>query len=266
MGPLSARTQQSRSRWSWVGLVGAIAGAIFAAGSAQAALPPSATTSDATSITQTSAVLHGTLDTSGLPAVYAFAWGTSTGYGQATPMQSVTGKQVVSATITGLSPGKPYHFELVAAVPDPPGPPYSVTLTGGDKTFTTATSTTPGFPGPGPGPGSKRGTLKLLRKRLVVSGQTVRVPLKCASTHMCSGSLSITTLHAVGTILQPVSCVSGKQFSIAAGARKKVKARLQNGCFALLQSAAQHRRHGSLTTSLSTGQPNLSKGVTLALG
>jgi hypothetical protein len=240
----------------------AIAGAIVAAGSAQAAVPPSATTSDATSITQTSAVLHGTLDTAGLPAQYAFAYGTSTGYGQVTPAQSTTGStsaQQVSATITGLSPGKLYHFELGAVVGFSP---YSMNLTGGDKTFTTQSSSG----GPGGGTGSNAGKLKLLRKRLVVRGSKVKIPLKCASTRVCSGSLSITAMHAVGTVLEPVNCVNGKQFTIAAGSKKKVKANLSNGCLTLLQATAGHRRHGNLTISLFTHQPNLSTGVTLTLG
>jgi hypothetical protein len=222
---------------------------------------PSVTTGGATSVTQTSATLNGTVNSDGLPVQYAFVWGTTTSYGNETPPQGTAGgsmPQSVSANIAGLTPGTTYHYQLVAAVGQPP---YSAFRDGGDQTFTTQ----PGA-GPGSGTGTPTGRLKLLRKRLSVHGGTVQILLQCASTRRCTGGLTITTARAVGTVVRRVSCVFAKRFAISAGAKHKVKAKLRSGCLALLRRAPRHRRNAFFRASLSTGQPDFSTGVTLIGG
>ncbi len=175
-------------------------------------------------------------------------------YGQLTPVQTTLGSmsaQPVSATVTGLSPGTTYHFALLASVGVSP---YVQKLVGGDRTFTTQ---------PPPGPLPKPGSLKLVHKRLTVTGGTVKVSLRCSGTRACRGGLSIKTWQAVGTVLDPVRCVAGKQFAIPAGSSPKIKATLRSRCLGLLTSAAGHRRGATLTVSLTSGQPNFSTRVTL---
>ncbi len=63
------------------------------------------------------AVLTGSLDTKGRAATWWFEYGTSTGYGKATPSKSAgskAGLQAVSSQLTGLAPATTYHYRLVA--------------------------------------------------------------------------------------------------------------------------------------------------------
>jgi hypothetical protein len=78
---------------------------------------PAAVTSAASSITATSATLNGSVDPSGRPTTWYFDYGTSTGYGHKTPVKdggAGTGSAAVSASVTGLTTGRTYHFRLVA--------------------------------------------------------------------------------------------------------------------------------------------------------
>ena len=162
----------------------------------------------------------------------------------------------MSAPVSGLSAGTTYHYRLVALVGFAP---YAQYFLGADKTFTTQ-------PSSGPGSGNKTGSLVLPSKRLVVKGNKVKVRLECQSSRACRGTLSITTANAVGTVLRRVRCVSGKQFTIAPGAKRKVRAKVRMRCLALLASSTHGRRGAFLKVSLSTGQPDFSTGVTLVLG
>jgi len=107
--------------------------ALTGTGSAAAAVP-SASTGGAKSVTATSAVLSGTLNPNGEPTTYAFQYGTTKGYGAATPAQGPTAavkrNLAVSAGVTGLAPGTTYHYRLVATNA-------SGGKVGGDRTFTT---------------------------------------------------------------------------------------------------------------------------------
>jgi hypothetical protein len=83
------------------------------------AMPPTATTGDATSLTSSSAHLGGTVNP-GLATVNDchFEYGTTTAYGSSVPCAASPGSGGdpvrVSAAVTGLSPGTTYHFRLVA--------------------------------------------------------------------------------------------------------------------------------------------------------
>ena len=74
--------------------------------------PPSVTTNSATNITQTSATLNGTLNSMGNAAsvLVWFEWGTTTSYGNSTPVQTMTSTGAFSANISGLSPNTIYDF------------------------------------------------------------------------------------------------------------------------------------------------------------
>jgi hypothetical protein len=76
-----------------------------------------ATTDPATSITSVSATLNGTVDPEGLATNYYFEYGTNTAYDPVTPTESAgagTAPVPVSATVSGLTPGTTYDFQLVA--------------------------------------------------------------------------------------------------------------------------------------------------------
>ena len=100
--------------------------------------PPSSATGAATAVTQTSAVLNGTVNPNGAATTYLFQWGRTEIYRTDTASGS-TGKATtsvpVSAPIRGLKPGSTYHFRLVSTSP-------KGTTFGSDRTLTTATAPT----------------------------------------------------------------------------------------------------------------------------
>ena len=96
---------------------------------------PTVTTEPASEVEETSAILHGDVDPNYGETHYYFQYGTTSSYGSSTPEVDVGsgGSPVpVSATITNLRPGTPYHYRIVASNGD--GTSY-----GGDRTFRTRT-------------------------------------------------------------------------------------------------------------------------------
>ena len=94
--------------------------------------PPVATTSPATNVAASSAILHGSLDPHGLSTTVRFQYGTTTSYGHTTAMQTQTGNTFrnIAASIGSLAAHTTYHFRIVAT--------NSVgTRMGNDKTFST---------------------------------------------------------------------------------------------------------------------------------
>jgi hypothetical protein len=114
---------------------------------------PSVTTGSATSITQTSATLNGTVNPNGQATTYHFEWGTTTGYGQQAPTGpepsagSGTTNVSVSANLSSLSPGTTYHYRLVAtnASGTSFGSDQTVTTTGASPTYSSTILGTPGL-------------------------------------------------------------------------------------------------------------------------
>ncbi len=98
--------------------------------------PPAVATSPASEVTETSAILNGTLNPFGLPVTYHFEYGETTAYGSRVPVAidasggNGYGSKFFSRTITGLTPGTTYHFRLV-------GTNSLGTAEGSDRTFTT---------------------------------------------------------------------------------------------------------------------------------
>jgi predicted outer membrane repeat protein len=86
------------------------------------------------SVTRTGAGLTGQLVTGGQSTAYFFQYGRTTGYGQATAVQSTATAQTVSAALSGLHYNAKYHYRLVAI--NSAGISY-----GADQTFTTALRT-----------------------------------------------------------------------------------------------------------------------------
>ena len=98
------------------------------------ASPPAAVTSPATGVGPTGATLGGTVNPNGQPTTWYVEYGTSTTYGTKTiaaDAGSGGASKAVSTTASGLTPGKTYHFRLVATSP-------AGTSSGSDATFVTA--------------------------------------------------------------------------------------------------------------------------------
>ncbi len=101
--------------------------------------PPTATTGQATGVSETAATLTGTVDPDGEATNYFFKWGTTTGYGQTTGSISAGedhASHSVSAVLKELAPGTTYHYQLLAEN-------HSSTVPGADHEFTTSSSLSP---------------------------------------------------------------------------------------------------------------------------
>jgi hypothetical protein len=122
-------------------LVPAVVSAVLViAAVAFAASSPTVTTGTHSHVTDTTAVLHGTVNPNGSATTYYFQWGLTTAYG----VQSVahaaghgTKAKAVSTTATALIPGTLYHYRLIATNG-------AGTTIGADHTFTTAGNPPPG--------------------------------------------------------------------------------------------------------------------------
>lgn len=233
-----------RSRLGRLAVIGITTVAV-AAIAASPALATTATTLPATSITTTSAVLNGLVGTETVATAWEFQYGTTTSYGNATPIRVIHGNRGtvhVSARIRDLAPGTTYHFRLLAQTSS--GSyyyPFNITY-GADETFTT------------------KGILTLLSADLGVRRGVVSVPLRCESSDNCSGRLSIRTAGAARVI----RCAS-TAFTINAGVSQTVRARVTRACLVRLAKALDHQINASLTANLRTGQPTLEAPVTLTL-
>ncbi len=113
-------------------IVGALALSAVTASAASAA-SPSVSTSSATSIGQTTAVLRAQVNPHGSATTYAFQYGTTAAYGAQTADHSAgsgTSTIAVDTRATGLTPGTTYHYRLLATNADG-------TTAGSDRTFRT---------------------------------------------------------------------------------------------------------------------------------
>lgn len=98
------------------------------------AAAPTAVTGSASSMTQTSATLNGTVNDNGAASTVTFEYGTTSSYGTTAAGGSVAagaGVTAVTAAISGLSCGTTYHFRVAGT--NSTGSTY-----GSDATFTTA--------------------------------------------------------------------------------------------------------------------------------
>jgi hypothetical protein len=102
-------------------------------GSAVARVPPTVTTGSASGVGQSGATLNGTVTPNGTATTAYFEYGLTTNYGSQTPNQNMGSgatPAAVSAGVTGLTCGTPYHFRLV-------GTNTAGTVPGADQVLTT---------------------------------------------------------------------------------------------------------------------------------
>jgi hypothetical protein len=107
--------------------------------------PLSVTTNAATNLTSTSAILNGYLNSLGgaSSATVSFQIGTTTSYSREVGSQTVTSVGTFSFNLTGLSPGRTYHFraKTVAGGTTAYGSDMTVTTVGGTLSVTTTAAT-----------------------------------------------------------------------------------------------------------------------------
>jgi hypothetical protein len=110
-----------------------------------AATPPTVTTRSATAIGTTTATLRAGVNPRNAQTTYWFEFGLTAAYGARTTTGTLpagNSTRSVSGRLTGLEPGKTYHYRVVAQSQN------GLTV-GGDRTFTTRAASTPSRPRPG---------------------------------------------------------------------------------------------------------------------
>jgi len=88
-----------------------------AGGTPPPAPAPAVVTGAATSLTSAGATLHATVNPEGLATTYYFEYGTTSGYGNQTPMVSAgsgTSATTVDSLVSGLRGAREYHYRIVA--------------------------------------------------------------------------------------------------------------------------------------------------------
>ncbi len=210
-----------------------------------------ATTGDAADVTSTSAILTGVTDPIAANPTWAFEYGTTTSYGQATPAHSVgLGTTAVSIQVTNLTPATTYHFRLVLSEGITP----RQDMFGPDHTFTTQ-------PAPPPPP-PKFGRASLASRRLSVRHRHAGITLDChgAATTACKGKLAI----SIGG-KRRMNCVRAT-FALRGGHNRTLRPGVARRCLARLAKAKHHRIHARLKARFSTHQPALTAQVSLIRG
>jgi hypothetical protein len=115
---LKANPMREGSRRTVIVLLAAFASSAFAASTLAAAPPlPAASTGGVSSVTPSSAVLHGALDAKAQPTNYVFQYGTTKSYGAQTPLAPggrAPSTIQVSQAIGGLQANTTYHYRILA--------------------------------------------------------------------------------------------------------------------------------------------------------
>jgi hypothetical protein len=99
-------------------LLASLVAATAAAATAWAASTPAVVTGSATSVSNSGAVLHATVNPEGSSTAYAFQYGTDTAYGATSKLGQGghgTGALAITRTLSGLTPGTVYHYRIEAS-------------------------------------------------------------------------------------------------------------------------------------------------------
>jgi hypothetical protein len=200
-------------------------------------MAPGVMTGSASSVTTTSATVAGSINPNGSATTYQFQYGTSTGYGQATPAASAgsgTTPSSVSAALTGLKPGTTYHYRLVATST-------LGTTDGTDATFTTASPPPPPPPTP----------TRLKVGKVKIKGNTASILLSCsgATNAVCRGTLT-ETIRIKRHRKRVTEKVASGKFSIKAGAKKTARLTLNSKGRKALGGFGKHKLRVTLTVRL----------------
>jgi uncharacterized repeat protein (TIGR01451 family) len=148
---------------------------------------PSASAPTAGTVTLSSALLSGVVRTGGQSTSYFFQYGTTTAYGQSTPVQTTSTSKTASVSVTGLTPGTLYHYRLAAI--NSSGVAYSV-----DATFRTA-----GRRSAKVGLYNKHHSTSTLPLRYTLAGR-LRLPSGMTTSAGCTGTVTITIKSGTGQL------------------------------------------------------------------
>jgi CSLREA domain-containing protein len=165
------------------------AGAACDAGAYELAAPAVAL-GDPTAVTGSGAILNATVNPEAQATTARFVWGTTAAYGSAPVDVAVPAGLAgvpVSAAVTGLEPGKTYHYAVVATNPDG-------TTTSADRTFTT-----PAPAGGGAGTGGGGGTVTAVKAPVLGALKLTPAALRAGhgTTITYTDTLAATTTFAV---------------------------------------------------------------------
>jgi hypothetical protein len=144
---------------------------------ADAYQPDAPVSGTASGVGQTTATISGSVNPEGARTNVSFQFGTTTAYGQTTPVQTTgpdNAADAFSAALTGLPTGTTIHYRAVATSD-------FGTQVGADQTLTTQTP---------PPPPVVPGRASVAHAR--VSGNTVSVPITCTGDTSCTVSLKLT--------------------------------------------------------------------------
>jgi hypothetical protein len=206
-------------------------------GSGESVVAPVAMTGPSFDTDARSAQLSGSVNPRGAPTSYHFEYGPTTFYGSMTPNTVVDPDMTTvaaAATLGGLTPAWTYHYRLVAANA-------GGEAKGFDRTFTTWTLITPPVT---PDPALPFDGVRLVSRRLTVTGGSITVKLRCprGTVGRCSGRTTLTTrrrgtgAHTASTFL-----LGRAQFSIGAGQLSAVRVRVARDGRRVLRRAGRLR-------------------------
>jgi hypothetical protein len=206
----------------------AVCGALLVPGVAMAADPTVQTLpADATLITDSYALISGTLNPNGTDVAYRFEWGRTTNYGHTTPVTSAgNGKADVPVDISldTLKPNTTYHYRLVVLNAA------AKTWDGGDQSFTTTSAL--GL------------TFASLKAKVNKAGQAqVKVKSVGPPDEVASGRL---TLKSAG------KAVGSVHYALAVGKSKTLTVKLNKAGKAALASGGRLKVVASAATSGTT--------------
>lgn len=245
----------------------------------QAPKQPSAETLSATAITQSGATLKGSVDPNGETTTCKFEYGTSTGYGSTAACPNAPGNGHTATeealAVSGLAPGTPYHYRIVAESP-------IGKATGADKTFTTVAASTGGGVTP-PGGGTTTGpkqtvlpettvspTVKVAGTSLsVATGGAFSLKLSCiAGATSCAGTVTVKTLSAVAAksaraakAKKAILTLATGTFSIAGGGLKTLSLHLNSKAKKLLAKVHTVRARVTIVSHDSKGHTQTTTAI-----
>jgi len=219
-------------------------------------VPGTPTTGAASSITQTTANVAGSVNPQGAAVRVSFQYGTTTAYGQSTTPQTLGPDNSVdsfSDQLTGLTANTVVHYRAIA-VSD------FGTVVGTDQTLTTQSA-----PPPPPPPPAPPGDGHVSAGRASISGTTASIPLRCtgqsgANCHLVVKLTVIETLKGHKVIAVTAAKTTRKTVTVGsttvtliAGQRKIVKVSLNHTGRVLLRARHALKVRLLVTETLANG-------------
>jgi hypothetical protein len=206
-----------------------------------------ATTTSASSLTDASATLNGTVNPNGNATTYHFEYGTTTAYGSVAPAPDAAvgsdgADHPLSLAIANLKPKTTYHYRIVAT--DALG----FTSPGADASFTTA---------PFPFKGVTIGKQAKVKKGAAW--------LKLSSAAACKGKVKLSVKAKGANGKKKTIKLGSASFSLSAGKKKTVKVKLSAAGLVLLEEGGSLKAKAAAKASAAGVSKTTKRTVTLKL-